>query len=307
MQAHVTTWILKRRLKPKLALTTNALEVRRLLKPEPFKVPRSVRITPKEVAGVRGEWVEAQDSDVTMLYLHGGGYVACSVETHRPITAAFAQHGFKVFAPEYRMAPEHLFPAAVDDAVAVYRGLREQGISKIVVSGDSAGGGLALAMMLSLRDAGEPIPAAAVLFSPWTDLAATGETLRTNDDRCALFRGAKIGPGALYYLGTADPKNPLASPLYGDLKGLPPMLIHVGENEVLLDDSRRFADRAKAAGVKVDIKVWPVVPHDWQLVPAMPEAMQSMREAAEFFVRMLTHGGSREPRQTEKGLRDEGV
>ena len=296
LQAHVTTWILKRRLKPKLALTTNALEVRRLLKPEPFKVPRSVRITPKEMGGVPGEWVEAQDSDVTMLYLHGGGYVACSVETHRPITAGFAQRGFKVFAPEYRMAPEHLFPAAVEDAVAVYRGLREQGFSKIVVSGDSAGGGLALAMMLSLRRAGDALPSAAVLFSPWTDLAATGETLRTNDDRCALFRGAKIGPGALYYLGTADPRNPLASPLYGDLKGLPPMLIHVGENEVLLDDSRRFADRAKAAGVKVDIKVWPVVPHDWQLVPAMPEAKQSMREAAEFFVRMLTQGGSKEPR-----------
>ena len=296
LQAHVTTWILKRRLKPKLALTTNALEVRRVLKPEPFKVPRSVRITPNEICGVPGEWVEAQDSDVTMLYLHGGGYVACSVETHRPITAGFAQRGFKVFAPEYRMAPEHLFPAAVEDAVAVYRGLREQGFSKIVVSGDSAGGGLALAMMLSLRKAGDALPSAAVLFSPWTDLAATGETLRTNDDRCALFRGAKIGPGALYYLGTADPRNPLASPLYGDLKGLPPMLIHVGENEVLLDDSRRFADRARAAGVKADIKVWPVVPHDWQLVPAMPEAKQSMREAAEFFVHMLTQGGSKEPR-----------
>jgi acetyl esterase/lipase len=282
--AHVTTWILKRRLKPKLALTTNALEVRRLLKPEPFKVPRSVRITPKEIGGVPGEWVETGSSDVTLLYLHGGGYVGCSVVTHRPITAGYAQRGFKVFAPEYRMAPEHLFPAAVEDAVAVYRGLREQGISKIVVSGDSAGGGLAMAMMLSLRDAGDALPAAAVLFSPWTDLAATGETLRTNDHRCALFRGAKIGPGALYYLGTADPRNPLASPLYADLKDLPPMLIHVGENEVLLDDSRRFADRARAAGVKVEIKIWPVVPHDWQLVPAMPEAKRSMHEAAEFLL-----------------------
>jgi acetyl esterase/lipase len=221
---------------------------------------------------------------LTLLYLHGGGYVACSVVTHRPITAGFAQHGFRVFAPEYRMAPEHLFPAAVEDAVAVYRGLLEQGISKIVVSGDSAGGGLALAMLLSLRDAEVRLPAGVVLFSPWTDLAATGESLRTNDDRCALFRGAKIGPGALYYLGTADPKNPLASPLYGDLKGLPPILIHVGENEVLLDDSRRLVDRARAAGVEVEIKIWPVVPHDWQLVPAMPEAKQSMREAAEFLL-----------------------
>lgn len=286
LQAHVTTWILKRRLKPKLALATDAMEVRRLLRPEPFKVPRSVRITPKEVGGVPGEWVEAQDSDVTLLYLHGGGYVACTVETHRPITVGFAQHGFKVFAPEYRMAPEHLFPAAVEDAVAVYRGLMEQGIpaAKIVVSGDSAGGGLALAMLISLRDAGIELPAAVVLFSPWTDLAATGESLVTNDERCALFRGAKIGPGALYYLGTADPRNPLASPLYADLTGLPPMLIHVGENEGLLDDSRRFAERARAAGVKVEVKIWPVVPHDWQLVPAMPEAKRSMREAAGFLL-----------------------
>jgi epsilon-lactone hydrolase len=284
LQAHVTTWILKRKLKPKLALAESAMDVRRLLRPEPFKVPREVRITPKEVGGVPGEWVEAGNSDLTLLYFHGGGYVACSVVTHRPITVGFAQHGFRVFAPEYRMAPEHLFPAAVEDAVAVYRGMLEQGISNIVVSGDSAGGGLALAMMISLRDAGVRSPAGVVLFSPWTDLAATGDSLRTNDDHCALFRGHKIGPGALYYLGTADPKNPLASPLYGDLNGLPPMLIHVGENEVLLDDSRRFADRARGAGVMVEIKIWPVVPHDWQLVPAMPEAKRSMREAADFLL-----------------------
>ncbi len=288
LQAHVTTWILKRKLKPKLALAENALDVRRLLRPEPYKVPPSVRITPKTVGGVPGEWVEAAASSPTILYLHGGGYVACTVATHRPITAGFAQRGLRVFAPEYRMAPEHLFPAAVEDAVAAYRGLLDQGISNIVVGGDSAGGGLALAMMLALRDAGVELPAAAALFSPWTDLAATGESLIKNDDRCALFRGDKIGPGALYYLGTADPRNPLASPLYGDLKGLPPLLIHVGENEVLLDDSRRFAERARAAGVAVEIKVWPVVPHDWQLVPAMPEAKQSMREAAEFLLRCVT-------------------
>lgn len=285
-EAHVTTWILKRRLKPKLALAGDALEVRRLLKPEPFKVPRSVRITPQEVGAVPGEWVEVEQSDATLLYLHGGGYVACSVETHRPITVGYAQRGLRVFAPEYRMAPEHLFPAAVDDAVAVYRGLLDQGIpaAKIVVGGDSAGGGLALAMLISLRDQGVALPAAVALFSPWTDLAATGISLVTNDANCALFRGERIGPGALYYLGTADPKNPLASPLYGDLAGLPPMLIHVGQNEVLLDDSRRLADRAREAGVKVEIKIWPVVPHDWQLVPGMPEAKRSMREAAGFLL-----------------------
>jgi len=280
LQAHVTTWILKRKLKPKLARAKDALEVRRLLRPQPFKIPRDVRVTPQRIGGVAGEWVEAQKSDVTLLYLHGGGYVACSAETHRSITAGFALHGFRVFAPDYRMAPEHLFPAAVEDAVAVYRGLT----GKIVVAGDSAGGGLALAMLISLRDAGLPLPSAVALFSPWTDLAATGESLVTNDQRCAVFHGANIGPGAQFYLGSADPRNPLASPLYADLSHLPPMLIHVGDNEVLLDDSKRLADKARAAGIKVDLKIWPVVPHDWQLVPSMPEAKQSLREASRFLL-----------------------
>ena len=147
-----------------------------------------------------------------------------------------------------------------------------------------AGGGLALAMLLSLRDAGVALPAAVALFSPWTDLAATGESLVTNDQSCALFHGANIGLGALYYLGAADPRDPLASPLYGNLTGLPPMLIHVGKGEVLLDDSTRLAARARVAGVRVELKVWPVVPHDWQLVPTMPEARKSLREASEFLL-----------------------
>ncbi len=280
LQACVTSWILRRKLKPKLAVATDALTVRRLMRPARMKLPDDVRITPEKIGGVAGEWVEALPSDVTLLYFHGGGYVACSAETHRPITVGLAQNGLRVFAPDYRMAPEHLFPAAVEDAVAVYRGLT----GRIVVGGDSAGGGLALAMLLSLRDAGAAMPAAVALFSPWTDLAATGESLVTNDRRCALFRGARIGPGAKYYLGDADPRNPLASPLYGDLSRLPPMLIHVGKNEVLLADSKRLAEKARAAGVRVDLKIWPVVPHCWQLVPAMPEAKQSLREAARFLL-----------------------
>jgi monoterpene epsilon-lactone hydrolase len=284
LQAHVTTWILKRKLKPKLAQAKNALEVRKLLRPEPFKIPRNLRITPQQIGEVAGEWVEAQTSGATLLYLHGGGYVACSAETHRPITAGFAQNGLRVFAPDYRMAPEDLFPAAVEDAVAVYRALADHSPGKIVIAGDSAGGGLALALLISLRDGGVPLPSSVALFSPWTDLAATGESLVTNDQRCALFHGANISTGAHFYLGSADPRNPLASPLYADLSHLPPMLIHVGDNEVLLDDSKRLADKARAAGVEVDLKIWPVVPHDWQLVPSMPEAKQSLREASRFLL-----------------------
>src|SRR5580658_3611543 len=164
-------------------------------------------------------------------------------------------------------------------------GLLGEGYSpeSIVVAGDSAGGGLALSLLLALREAGLPLPAGAALFSPWTDLAATGESIRTNADRCAMFHGPDIGPSARYYLGDTDPRNPLASPLYADLTGLPRLLIHVGADEILRDDSTRFAERARAAGVRVELKIWPVVPHAWQLAPhRVPEARQSLRESAAF-------------------------
>jgi acetyl esterase/lipase len=137
--------------------------------------------------------------------------------------------------------------------------------------------------MLSVRSAGLPLPAAAALFSPWTDLAATGDSIRTNTNRCAMFEGASVAFSARYYLGDTDPRNPLASPLYADLAGLPPLLIHVGADEVLLDDSTRLAERARAAGVSVELKIWPVVPHAWQLAPHLiPEARQSLRESGAF-------------------------
>jgi acetyl esterase/lipase len=137
--------------------------------------------------------------------------------------------------------------------------------------------------LVASRDRGDPLPAAAALFSPWTDLAATGDSIRENDRRCAMFVGSQMGSAGRLYLGVADARNPLASPLYADLSHLPPLLIHVGCDEVLLDDSRRLAKRAREAGVAVDFKIWPVVPHTWQLVnPAMPEARQSMHEASSF-------------------------
>jgi acetyl esterase/lipase len=249
-------------------------------------VPASIRISPSQVGGVPGEWVEGDAATKTvLLYLHGGGYFACSAQSHRPITVGFALHGFRVMAPDYRLAPENQFPAAVDDAVAAYRGLLAEGHSpgSILVAGDSAGGGLTLSLLLALREAGTPLPAGAALFSPWTDLAATGESIITNADRCAMFHGPDIGLSARYYLGEMDPRHPIASPLYADLKGLPPLLIHVGEDEVLRDDSTRLAERAREAGVRVELKVWPVVPHAWQLAPrVIPEARQSLRESAAF-------------------------
>ena len=286
LQAHLAVWITKWRVKRRLKGCRDYRLARKILRPDPYKVPAAVRITSSYVNGIPGEWLESQNSaQGILLYLHGGGYFACSAETHRPITASFAMHGFRVFAPNYRLAPENPFPSAVDDAVATYRGLLAEGHSarQIVVAGESAGGGLSLSLMLVLRAAGTPLPAAAALFSPWTDLAATGDSIRTNAARCAMFNGPDIGPSARYYLGDADARNPLASPLYADLSGLPPMVIHVGGDETLRDDSTRLAEKARAAGVTVESKVWPVVPHAWQLAPHLiPEARQSLRESAEF-------------------------
>ncbi len=291
-QAHVLVFILKLRVKRKLKNVVDVDQARKGLVTIKFPIPKGIRVEPGGVGGIAGEWVQADggESARILLYLHGGGYFVCSPETHRPITTAFAKRGFRVFAPDYRLAPEHPFPAAVDDAVAAYRGLVASGIpaETITVAGDSAGGGLALALLLSLRDAGDVLPAAAMLFSPWTDLAATGASLVSNDARDAMFHGDGIRRSTEVYLNGADPRTPLASPLYADLHGLPPLMIHVGSYEVLLDDSTRLGERARKAGTTVQIRIWPVVPHVWQLFAWVPEATDSMDEAGRF----LTAAGS---------------
>ena len=256
----------------------------RFARPMPSDVLGTVlRIGGVPVERVRSRGVSADAP--TLIYLHGGAYVLSSPATHRPITVAFARRGFRVVAPEYRLAPEHPFPAALDDAVAVYRGLLDGGVppGRIALAGESAGGGLALSTLLRLRDLGLPAPAAAALFSPWTDLALTGATLRSNDAVDPIFHARHAVSVAAHYLGDADPYDPLASPVYADLSDLPPLLIHVGKTEILLDDSLRVADRARAAGTDVSLRVWPRVPHGWQLLASiLPEARRSVDEAAAF-------------------------
>ncbi len=296
LQARLSVWVVKWRVKRRLKGVRDVRVARQILRPDPFKVPPSIQISPAQLDGVSGERLEGPSpSDTVLLYLHGGGYFGCSAESHRSITVFFALQDFRVFAPDYRLAPENRFPAAIEDAVAVYRALLSAGhpAQRIVVAGESAGGGLTLSLLLALRAAGVPLPAAAALFSPWTDLAATGDSVRTNALRCAMFHGTDIAPTARYYLGDTDPRNPLASPLYADLSGLPPLLIHVGADEVLLDDSTRLAERARAAGVRVELKIWPVVPHAWQLAPHLiPEARQSLRESAAFLRAHSAHAES---------------
>jgi epsilon-lactone hydrolase len=286
-QAHVAAWILRRRIKRRRTVKASIAEMREQLKPRvAFEAPPNVTFTAGSAGGIDGEWLEnSNPNGLTLLYLHGGGYYACSAETHRAITAAFAAQGFRVFAPNYRLAPEHPFPAAVLDSCAAWRGLLSSGVaaSRLLIAGDSAGAGLALAVMISARDEGLPMPAAAALFSAWTDLAATGASISRNSERCAGFDPSTISPTAARYLDGADPRNPMASPLYADLSGLPALLLHVGSDEVLLDDSTRLAERARAAGVRVELKLWPVVPHAWQIAQRrLPEARQSVREAADF-------------------------
>ncbi|MBU6425117.1 MAG: alpha/beta hydrolase [Rhodospirillales bacterium] len=254
---------------------------------------RGVSFSAETIGGIRGEWArgEAEGAGV-MLYLHGGGYFACSPATHRPITGGFAKHGFAVFAPAYRLAPEHPFPAAIDDALACYRALlAAHGAEQLVVAGDSAGGGLALGTLLAAREAGLPMPARLVLFSPWTDLAATGASIQANAERESMLVGSRIQEVADLYLQGADPQTPFASPLYGDLTGLPPTLIQVSDREILLDDSRRLAEKVNAAGGRAELSVWPNLPHVWQISQSfLPEARQALAQAADFARSALASG-----------------
>jgi epsilon-lactone hydrolase len=237
---------------------------------------------------VKGEWLGLNGATrQTVYYLHGGGYVACSPQTHRAFTSALSQAaGVRVFALDYRLAPENRFPAAVEDAVAGYRWLLDQGVDpqQIVIGGDSAGGGLTMATLIALRDAGERLPRAAFLISPWTDMACAGQSLDANDKRDPMFYGAGVRFMAPVYLGGASPRDPLASPVYADLSELPPLLIQVSNTEVLLDDSTRLSDRAKQCGVNVNLRVWNDLPHAWPVMVAfrMPESFQALSEIAEF-------------------------
>ncbi len=283
-QARSAVFFIRRRIKPALGDFTDIARVRAVFD-KPLPLPRGVRYSDAVVGGVPGEWVEAEQlapAAATLLYLHGGGFVGCSPRTHRSLTAALALQGLRVFVPDYRLAPEHPFPAAPQDAQAVWRDLRASTVGRLVLAGDSAGGNLALGLMLALRNAGEALPDAAVLFSPATDLTGGSASLLGNAERDAMFRGDKLENLQRAYLGNADPAQPLASPLLGDLRGLPPLFVHVGEDEALRDDSIRLAQKARAAGVVVDLRVFAGVPHVWQLLRWLPEARRSVQAAARF-------------------------
>ena len=257
-----------------------------------LRPPRGVSIQSFIAGTVPAEWLipRGAPQDRVLLYFHGGGFIFCSLKTHRALVARLAiAGGTRAVSVDYRLAPEHPFPAALDDCLEAYRFAVQSGISprRIVMAGDSAGGNLALALLLELRQAGDPLPAAVACLSPATDMTWAGNSMRTKAGIDPIFpEGASSPLGATIhsdYIRSADSRNPLISPLYGDWRGMPPILLHVGEDEVLLDDSTRLAERVRAAGGQADIVVWPRMWHVFQIfAPFLPEAGQSIAQIGRF-------------------------
>jgi len=253
-----------------------------------FQAAADVRCEPVDAGGVPAEWIttpEATDGRV-ICYLHGGGYTLGSINTHREMISRISRAaGARTLAIDYRLAPENPFPAAVEDSTGAYRWLLSTGVdpARLVIAGDSAGGGLTVATLVALRDAGEPLPQAVVCLSPWVDLEGLGESMTTKAEADPMVPRQAGLQWAKAYLGDAHPRTPLVSPLYADLTGLPPLLIQVGTAETLLDDSTRLAERAKSAGVDVALEVWDDMFHVWQFFAAMlPEGQQAIDRIGEF-------------------------
>ncbi|SMC48886.1 alpha/beta hydrolase [Sporomusa malonica] len=251
------------------------------------KMPKEIQVSPVYIDSLYAEWIlpAGATKDKIILYFHGGGYVCGSCHAHRAITAKFvkgSQVGALLF--EYRLAPEHPYPAAIEDSLKVFRWLLDQGVepSNIVFVGDSGGGGLCLGTLLALRDQGTPLPAAAVAYSPITDLKCAGESHRTKAKVCLSPEGM-ANAVAKHYAGDKGYELPYASPLYAELQGLPPLLIYAGEDEILRDDSTQFAAKAKNAGVDVTLRVGEGMFHCYPATaPLFPEATQAMHEICAF-------------------------
>lgn len=253
-----------------------------------FQLAEDVRCQPVDAGGVPAEWIAAPEAveERVIYYLHGGGYMMGSINTHREMISRLSRAtGARALAIDYRVAPENPFPAAVEDSTGAYRWLLSTGVdpARLVIAGESAGGGLTVATLVALRDAGDPLPTAAVCLSPWVDLECLGESMTTKAEVDPMTQREDILQLAKAYLGDADPRTPLAAPLYADLRGLPPLLIQVGTAEVLLDDATRLAERARSAGVDVALELWDDMFHMWHFFAAMlPEGQQAIDRIGEF-------------------------
>ncbi|MDP4090418.1 MAG: alpha/beta hydrolase [Bacillota bacterium] len=262
---------------------------------ERLKVPAGFEIRSESIAGVECEWIlpDTAAGKKTIVYLHGGGYVLGSLKTARSFALSLSRYtGERVLSVGYRLAPENPFPAGLEDSLTVYRSLLEKAENpeEIILIGDSAGGGLSLATVLALKEKEEALPHAVVCLSPWTDLAATGESNTSNAKMDPIFGKGGGVIKAEDYAGGESLYNPLISPLYGDYSGFPPLFIHVGTDEVILDDSVRLAEKAREAGVDVSLKIWNGMWHVFtSLDKVVPEAKQSFKEIAEFIKGTVHH------------------
>lgn len=292
-----------------LPLAAQRLAATRLLRET--EATKRTQFEPVRIGDVPAEWFRQASTsrEMTLLYLHGGGYSIGSIDTHRDLVSrVVAASGMQALVPDYRLAPEHRFPAQLEDALSCYRWLLELGIqpSQLVIAGDSAGGGLTLSTLLALRDAGDPLPAGAVLLSPWVDLEATGGSMRSNDAYDYVGRRTLLAYAARF-VTPRDRRNPLAAPLYGDYSGLPPLLVQVGAIETLLDDAVRLVSRARRHGVQVELQIEPEMIHVWQAFGSLTSnAGAAVERMATFMRRLVEDEGSQAWAGPEQRVGDRG-
>jgi epsilon-lactone hydrolase len=253
-----------------------------------FKVPDDVTLQPVDVDGVGGEFLIAPGAsdDKVVLYLHGGGYAIGSITSHRYLMQNISRHsGAKTLGINYRLAPENPFPAALEDATTAYRWLLAQGYKpeNIAIGGDSAGGGLTLATLINLRDQGDPLPAAGVLISPWTDMTGEADSVKTRAERDPMVKPEGLYSLGAQYLNGIDPKTLLVSPVFASMNGLPPLCIHVGGREILYDDAITVANKARHVGVEVELLDEPELFHVWHaFAPMLEEGQKAVEQIGAF-------------------------
>ena len=297
-QGNILNRVLKRTMKPmmfsrrltraRMGISAWSMEATAGLLPAP-----AARFTALK-GNVRGEWVETGDNTSrVILYFHGGAYIAGSPRTHRPLTAALARDaGARVLALDYRQAPEYRYPAWLEDAVSAYQYLLASGERphQIVLAGDSAGGNLVLVTLLRLRDLGLPQPAGAICLSPWTNLACNSKSFRQNQDSEAMLNADAIAALGRHHIGTDNPKDPLLSPAHADFTGLPPLMVHVGSGEILLDDARAVKRAARKAGIRIEYEEWKDMPHVFPFFHSLlPEARAALQRMSRFVADVTGH------------------
>lgn len=258
------------------------------------KIPKGVEYKKVDCDGVTAEWniPENIETQGVLIYLHGGGYVSGSIKTHRALVGALSKQAkTKCLSVEYRLAPEHPFPAGLDDVIKIYHWVLKQGVpsNKVVIAGDSAGGGLTLATLLRLRDEQTPLPAAGIMLSPWLDTECNGEKQAELEKTDPMIPIAGLRAFGQHY-AKGNLQNPYASPINADYKGLPNIYIQVSDNEVLTEDSLRFEKKAKQEGVNVEVEIWKNMVHVWQAYgPVLPEAVKAVRQLGNYIYKKLKH------------------